>query len=187
MEINPFQSPESRSQPESSSTRERSSALFSVRVAIGLLLPAGLFNFFAFDRFVLREDMPIGLLFAVRIFDIAAILLIGIVCWFLTVPVLEGVGRFIRHFVGRRASIVAWNDALYRSLKPMGYVAVPGAILWVIWIVGFYFVQGNFFFLSVAVGIPAHLLAAALYIPLFVRWFLLARTTSAKLRDEATT
>lgn len=62
-------------------------------------------------------------------------------------------------------------DALYATFIRSAPYAVAGAILWGIWVFGFYQAKVDFMVLSVPVGILAHGLAAALYLPLIYRWY----------------
>ncbi|PQO39002.1 hypothetical protein C5Y96_03790 [Blastopirellula marina] len=97
--------------------------------------------------------------------------LIAVVCWFAFVPVLEFLSRTIRSIVARNTDPKQWDEVLYVSLKPAALLAIPGMILWIIWVTGFYFLGANFFVISYAVGIPSHILAACLYVPLLYRWY----------------
>lgn len=191
METNPFQSPVATDQAKENSVASQQLAeskrrtVISVRAAILILLLAGLFNLYAFDYFLTQNMITPRVQMGVRVFNLVGIAMITLLCWFLFVPALEVLGRFVRHFSGRHSDVAAWNDAIYRSLRPAIYLAIPGAIVWGIWVFGFYFVHFDFLTLSYAVGIPAHLLAAALYLPLIFRWYTLARSPSPEQPDGA--
>lgn len=191
METNPFQSPSATDQLKENSVASQQSpearraAEISVRAAILILLVAGLFNFYAFDHAIIGTIIPPRVHMVVRVIGLVEIATITVLSWILLVPMLEGLGRFVRHLTGRRSEVAAWNDAVYRSLQPAVYLAIPGAIVWGIWVYGFYFAHFDFLILSYAVGIPAHLLAAALYLPLIIRWYTLARTKSAQQPNGA--
>ncbi len=189
-ETNPYQSPAvtshttTSSQGDAMTIAQRRSAVVSVRIAILLLLVSGLFNYYAFDTFVIGNAMPAGFHTFLRVINLGGIFAVTALSWFLLVPGLEVLARFVRHLSGRQSTVSQWNEAIYRSLRPAAYLAIPGTILWGIWVAGFYFGQLNFTLLSLAIGVPAHLLAAGLYVPLIVRWYLLARTTSEGQHHE---
>jgi hypothetical protein len=71
-----------------------------------------------------------------------------------------------------------WLDALHKQLTWAPYLALPGAALWAIWVFGVYQLHVDFRLLSWAVGVPAHLLAACLYVPLLYAWYQLSRSPS---------
>ncbi|RCS42060.1 hypothetical protein DTL42_19720 [Bremerella cremea] len=184
MNTNPFESPVAITQVDDLGETSpqlvaaRRTAVFSVRAAILILLVAGLFNYYAFDQVVVTDVVAPRFQTTVRVTNLTGMVAITLVAWFLFVPALEVLGRMLRHLSGEKTPVAAWNESLYRSLRLAVYFAIPGAILWGIWVIGFYFVHLNFMVLSIAVGVPAHLLAAGLYLPLLFRWYLLARSKS---------
>ena len=186
MNTNPYESPATVAQaPDleevgSELAIAKRTAMRSVWAAILILLVAGLFNYYAFDQVIIAEKVAPRLQVTVRVINLTGIVTITLVAWFLLVPALETLGRWGRYLTGEKAPVAAWSEALYRSLRPAFYLAIPGAILWAIWVMGFYFVHLDFFVLSIGVGVPAHLLAAVLYLPLLVRWYLLARSRSER-------
>lgn len=181
MSTNPYQSPQAESVSLETQPPLRREALKSVRVATILLTLAGVFNFYCFC--VHGRTLYIGTPTPsmVDLTEFAAgcvgIGLIAVVCWFAFLPVLEFLSRMIHSIVARNTDPKQWDEALYASLKPAALLAIPGMILWFVWVIGFYFLGVNFFVISYAVGIPSHILAACLYVPLLFRWYKLWRSS----------
>ena len=176
MSTNPYESPAVANHTADSHLPNRRSALAAFRTAFLILLAPALFNYYAFDTHAISGGIPPILQAVYRTTNLVGIVVGSTFIWFFALPVLEAVARTIRNVVARDASTDSWDGALYVSLKPAVYLAVPGAILWVLWVVGFYFLQLDFVMISYGVGIPAHVLAACLYVPLLIRWYRLSRT-----------
>ncbi len=176
MSTNPYESPATVNRTADSHLPNRRSALAAFRTAFVILLTPALFNYYAFDTDAIGGGIPPILQAAYRTTNLVGIAVGSFLIWFFALPVLEAASRTIRNVVARDASTDRWVDALYMSLKPAAYLAVPGAILWALWVVGFYFLQLDFVMISYGVGIPAHILAACLYVPLLIRWYRLSRS-----------
>jgi hypothetical protein len=56
--------------------------------------------------------------------------------------------------------------------------ATAGAIIWLGWSVGYYLFHFDYLSISVPVAASAHLLAAAIYLRLVIRWYRLERVES---------
>ncbi|MBI1247069.1 hypothetical protein GC197_04400 [bacterium] len=178
MPTNPYQSPQADDTPVEVRLSKRQEALDSVRAAAALLTTAGLLNFGALfsPGFETYWHTPtFWIVLAVDTILLAGIGLIVAACWFLLLPTLEFLGGLIRAIIAPSVDRGEWQDAIYVSLKPARLLAIPGTILWVIWVIGLFYLNANFFVISYAVGIPAHILAACLYVPLIVRWYRLWR------------
>lgn len=176
MSTNPYQSPsELPREPD-----HRPWALWSLRIAVVLLVGAGLLNYAAFDATYLANRFPRDVAAFYRGANLIGITLVAVFCWEFLFPVLVRMGQLVRRFVAPQVDAARWDDAFYKSLKPAALLAIPGALLWCVWVVGFYHLRMDFMTLSIAVGVPAHLLAAGLYIPLIVRWFKLSREETAE-------
>ncbi len=175
MSNNPYQPPAASEPLRDRRSPKRGSALWAFRTGLLILLPPTLFNYYAFDSRSSSNGFPLDIRALYYAFSIGSLCLGAAAAWFLTLPLLEWVAWMIRSLVAGKVPASRWDDALYESLRPAAYLALPGAGLWVVWVVGFYYLALDFVILSYAVGIPAHLLAACLYIPLIIRWFRLAR------------
>ncbi|MHC2068007.1 hypothetical protein ACYFX5_11075 [Bremerella sp. T1] len=189
MSINPYQSPQVNNASITSKPPERQDALKSLRVATVLLTTASLFNIFAFyhtiaDFFIIVGTGPTYDSREITMVAVATTLLV-VACWFLLLPILEFLAQLIREILATKVDRNAWNDALYRSLKPAAFLAAPGMVLWLTWVFAFYYLRVNFFVISYAVGIPAHILGACLYVPLIVRWYRLYRATPSNPSNDA--
>ena len=149
----------------------RRSALGSLRASWMILLPAALFNHLAFDPGALMGPWtPTGGLSLLRVANLLGFITGSVAIWFWLLPLLENVALLIRRVVASRTLRPAWLEALYRSLRPAGFLALPGTVIWALWVVGFYYLKIDFVLISVMAAIPAHLLAACLYLPLLFRW-----------------
>ncbi|MBI1247079.1 hypothetical protein GC197_04450 [bacterium] len=157
-------------------------------MAIVLLTSAFLFNeqaMFGFDSRIFSLNWADHLMLAAGIAQLLlSVGVIAFVLWIQLFDVLELLASGLRLLVAKRVDADQWNNAFYVSLKPAGLLAVPGMLLWVTGVICFYYLEINFYIISYAVGIPAHLLAACLYLPLIVRWFQLWYGSSPADSDE---
>jgi hypothetical protein len=145
-----------------------------------LLVPA-VYNYWAFDTHVIATSrLPSDLAILYRTVNVLAFFVGGSLIWFLGVPLLETTARLVRIVFAHGADRTAWQETLYRSLSWTAFVAIPGAILWVIWVFAFYQKKMNFSTISWAVGIPAHVLAACLYLPLIYGWYRLSASETPR-------
>jgi hypothetical protein len=176
MSANPYQSPPNI--PSTADSPTRRSAVAAFRTAFVILLTPALFNYFAFDA-MMSAGVSARLHVLFRAANLAGFAAASVLIWFFGVPLLEAASRTIRRVFARDASRESWDGALYVSLKPMAYLAAPGAVLWAVWVVGFYFLQVEFVAISLGVGIPGHILGACLYVPLLMRWYQVSRRDSA--------
>lgn len=168
MTENPFQSPDCVDDLIAVGSDLRRRARLSFRLTVLILLGPAAYNCWAFNHYALARLTHLHEInFTLLAIGAALILFLGF-------PVLEAISRVLRFIFGQRADRADWQDALYRSLNRTVYLAIPGAVLWVIWVIGFYEMRANFYTISWAVGVPAHLLAACWYVPLLYRWFRLA-------------
>ncbi|GAA4427269.1 hypothetical protein [Bremerella cremea] len=173
---NPFQSPTPTAEPGPKGNSSRQSALVSLRLAIVMLTAAGLVNYHAYDTMAMGPHVSLfGLMIMMRVFQLVLVGLLVIGCWLLLLPTLEVIAERLRSWFAKHVDAETWNEALYRSLAPAAILALPGSILWIVWVIGFYYLKAPFLLISYAVGIPAHLLAACIYVPLLYRWYHLWR------------
>lgn len=185
MSENPYESPKCLSETTIAPTALQLQATRSFRaLAVVLLLPA-IYNYWEFDAHAVSR-VP-GLLAAnFRSANILGFVVGGALVWFFGMPILEAISRLIRVIFAGGTDRSAWQEVLYRSLNRVPYLAVGGAALWSTWVFGFYEMKGDFYSISWAVGIPAHVLAACWYVPLIHGWYRLAvSTTSGTPQNQA--
>lgn len=190
MSTNPYQSPQAEITTSEEGLPLRDAVLKSLRVATLLLTAAWLFNYFCLCFHGRTSYIGQSIPFTVTVvaFTIGSLMigLIALVCWFAVLPVLEFVNQTARRMIAPITAPEPWERAFYISLKPAAMLALPGMILWIIWVIGFYLVGVNFYVISYSIGIPAHILAACLYVPLLFRWYKLWRSTVPRADSEAT-
>ncbi len=186
MSNNPYQSPTAGQQRPMATLPNRQSSQRTFRIAILILLAPALFNYYAFDTHLIANGSIVPALQNIyRAANIAGIVLATVLIWLFGLSFLEHVSTLTRSLFARHVAIDAWNDAIYASLKPAVILAIPGAFLWGLWVIGFYYLEVDFVTISYVIGIPSHLLLACLYVPLLVRWYKLVRTES-RLEDPRT-
>ena len=95
----------------------------------------------------------------------------GLALWFGGLWLLEGVTGLAHRWCSRRDTRLSWKEALYATLQTAPILASFGALTWGFWVFAFYQLQWNFYLISIPAGILGHGLAAALYLPLFYRWY----------------
>lgn len=175
MTENPYQSSEVPSDAAKAGSSLRKRARLSFRVAAFVLLVPAVYNYWAFDAFVIASSgLPSDLANLYRTVNVVGFFVGGSLIWFLGVPILEATARLVRIVFANGTDRTAWQEALYRSLSWTAFLAIPGAALWVVWVYVFYRTNMDFYTISWAVGIPAHLLAACWYLPLIHGWYRLA-------------
>lgn len=177
---NPFESPRDSSTRILPNDVDRRNALFHLRLMLCILLIPAIYNYYAFDRQVFagaRYPTPIYAL--ERIVNIGAILVGSLLIWYFALAILEWLSRTFRHLFAGAVDRNAWTNSLYSSLQRAMYLSIAGSMLWAIWVYAFYSLDADFYVISWAVGIPAHLLAACWYIPLFVTWYKLRKAAKA--------
>lgn len=181
MNSNPFHPPQIRDARIDIVLDARQKAQRQVRAALLILLVPGLYNFICFQFFLgigQFHDPFFSLSFGL---NLLGILILADIVWFFGLSSLEGISARAHKFLARTSNPAEWLNSLYQTLDRISILAFLGAILWTIWVIGFYQLQLNFYIISVPIGIAAHLLAAALYLPLFYRWYQISRTSSHSL------
>lgn len=171
---NPYQSPRSLPDPASAESNLRKHARRSIRISMLVLMIPAIYNYIVFDARAIAGRLPDDLVVVCRAINLFGFIIGTAAIWFLGLACLELASNAIRFAFARGISPSAWQENLHRSLGLTVYLAVPCAALWAIWVFGFYEMRVNFRVISWAVGIPAHLLAACLYLPLIYRWYRLA-------------
>ena len=180
MTENPYQSPDVPSEAVNAGSSLRKRARLSFRVATLVLLIPAVYNYWEFDANVIASSrLPGDLATLYRMINVLGFIVGGPLIWFLGVPLLEAAARLIRTIFANGTDRTTWLETLYRSLSWTAFLAIPGAALWVIWVFVFYQKQVDFYTIYWAVGVPAHLLAACLYLPLIYGWYRLATSKTS--------
>ncbi|KAA5546222.1 hypothetical protein FYK55_04855 [Roseiconus nitratireducens] len=175
MQVNPYQ-PSSIDSADTEVGPERDRALASLRLAFLILLAPALMNYYAFDTYVVSAGgLPRSVEMLSRAVNLSGFVIGGVLIWQYGLSFLERISHGIRAVFAGHCRIATWDGVLYQSLESSTVLAIAGAALWFVWVVGFYFVQIDFQTISWWVGVPAHLLAAMLYVPLLYRWYSLAK------------
>lgn len=175
MSTNPYESPGIQAAIRSTSNEDRLTALRSLRIALPILVVPAIYNLicFSFPFDANRIDVPIHNVY--RTINLIGLVLIVSAIWFFGLLFLESVTGGLHSFLARKSQLEDWKTALYAIVRRFPLFAVPGAALWAIWVAAFYQLHLDFFTVSVPIGVAAHLLAAALYVPLFYRWYKMER------------
>jgi hypothetical protein len=144
-------------------------------MVFAILLAPAIFNYYAFDlQMIANSSLPSPTQTLYRATNILGFAVGSALIWFLGFPLLERVSQLIRLALASHTSLSRWLAIFYASVRSAVYLAIPGAILWAIWVVGFYYLGIGFYRISWSVGVPAHLLGALWYVPLVCRWYKLA-------------
>jgi hypothetical protein len=182
---NPYQSPQFWGETVNAEPSLRKRARRAFRVATLVLLIPAVYNYWAFDAHAIASSgLPSELASVYRTIDILGFVVGGTLIWLLGVPILEAIARLLRVLFANGTDRAAWQDILYRSLNWAAFLAIPGAALWAIWVFGFYQMKVDFYAISWAVGVPAHLLAACWYLPLIRGWYRLATSRATRLMPQ---
>lgn len=160
---------------------ERRTANRSVRIALVILLIPAIYNFicFNFPFSGNRVEPPIYSVY--RTVNSIGLVLTVAGIWFFGLKLLELLTGGIHSLVARKSTLDDWKEALYAILRRMPLFAVPGAVLWAIWVLAFYQLHLGFYTVSIPIGILSHVLAAFLYVPLIYRWYKMERTSAGQM------
>lgn len=174
MSDNPYRSPTAESS-ETGDDRLRRRAESAFRLSTCILIVPALYNYWQFDsQAIASSALPSAAMTTYRTTNLACFVVGGTLIWFFGVRLLEWLSGKLRNVVAQRADPDAWHRVLYENLARTPAFAIAGACLWAIWVYGFYVMSWNFMVISWAVGVPSHLLAACIYLPLAYRWYRLA-------------
>jgi hypothetical protein len=180
MSTNPYEPPESAATSRVPEHGERDVAKRSLRIALVLMLPSAVYNFICYNFPTDPEHIEIPIYSVYRVFNGLGFIAITTAIWWFGLLILEFLTGGFHAFFGRHSELGAWKTALYRMLHRLPPFAIVGAVLWAIWIAGFYQLDIGFYAVSVPVGIAGHLLAAGWYVPLFYRWYRIERSASPR-------
>lgn len=179
-DCNPYRSPATIDQPAPAAPLLRADALFRFRVAVTLLLIAAFANAFFRPRFLYMVTSVMLIKYRIGLLDFLFISAIGFFAMTGAFNALERLAKLLRRIFAANSDPEAWNNAIYNAFRPAIPLGLAGALLWIIWVIAFFELRINFYVISYAVGIPAHLLAACVYLPMLSGWFKAARTTAEK-------
>lgn len=172
MADNPYQSPRPDHAPVDADFGLRRRARLSFRLLALVLLVPAVYNYLAFDtRAIAPGRSPSDAATLYRAANVSALIVGFVLIWFAGLPLLEAVARMLRTVFAQNADRAAWQRVLYQSLNRALALASLGAALWMIWVFALYQIGLNFYAISWALGVPAHLLAACWYLPLIYRWY----------------
>ena len=171
MSDNPYQTPQSVAEPYPLRTNVRTLAEWRVRTALLILLVPAIYNFVCFSYTIGISQIVYPFFVISLVMNSLGFMFVVAMVWFFGLKILELFTWLAYRSMSRKANLDDWLKALYQTLDQTPIFAVLGAILWTLWVVGFYHLQVGFYAISVPLGIVAHLLAAALYLPLLYRWY----------------
>ena len=175
MSNNPYESPEVQASLLTPLDQNRLRALHSIRFALGILLVPAIYNFLCFNFSLDVSRIEVPFLGIYRTVNTIGFLVIVASIWFFGLTAFEFITGGIHAIAARKSKLDDWKESLYDILRRAPFFAVPGAVLWTIWVLAFYQIQLDFFTVSVPIGIAAHILAACLYVPLIYRWYKIER------------
>ena len=185
MDDNPFSPPSALERRTESVSSTRSSARRSIQLSLLIFLIPTIYNFVCFDIERTRSIAEINNIVTPMVSFFQIIGFIGIanafiaLC-FLTLPLCEIATLCLNRWLGQRNNLDLWKTELYASMIALPKFAIPGAILWSLWVFLFYQFGMAFTTVSISVSVAAHLLAATFYIPLFVAWFKIERSSHSQ-------
>ena len=181
MSTNPYQPPDVQSTLSSSQIDGWHIACHSLRLALLILLVPAVYNFVCFHLRYNGSRIDLSMDTVFLAINSCGFLLIAAAIWFLGVLALEFITRVLHSIFSRSSRLDDWREALYDILRRAPFFAVPGAVMWVIWVHAFYQLRLGFYAVSVPIGIVAHVIAACFYVPLIYRWYKLERTSASKI------
>jgi hypothetical protein len=170
--LNPYETPTySGPSQEKADTAGRLAARKRLRLAIIILMIPAAYNYYCFDKVAIGNANFVGAYEIVaRSINVGGIMMAACLLWFLCLPMLELMTWWKFQVVSKSDRLDDGMNALYESLKFAVYFALSGALLWMVWNVGYYDLKIDFYMISIPVGILANLLAAGIYVPLAYRW-----------------
>jgi hypothetical protein len=171
MNDNLYQTPRSVAEASYLRTNVRNEPQWRVRTALLILLVPAIYNFVCFSYAIGNSQNAYPFFVISLAMNSLGFIFVVATVWFFGLKILELITWLAYRLMSRKDNLDDWLKALHLALDQTPMFAVLGAILWIIWVVGFYHLQVGFYAISVPLGIVAHLLAAALYLPLFYSWY----------------
>lgn len=156
----------------------RKAASKQIRIALVILLFPAILNYYAFNEYYILNALSGNVrppILALLFLNLFGIFFLATTIWFLGLNFLEILSSAIYWLTRTRVPIELWMSKLHVSLKRASVAAFFGAILWFVWTIGYYFLGIGFQAISIPIGVLSHILAAVLYVPLFIRWYLIRR------------
>jgi len=154
----------------------RTQAMLSLRIAILILSVPAAYNYLAFDAHAIRSsNLPSDIQWLYRTINLFAFVVAEVLLWTFGLRVLESMAALIRTLIAKNAAPSEWQKVLHRSMRSLAFLAVPGAVLWMMWVYGLYEAGVSYLKISWIIGVPAHLLTACWYLPLIYQWYQLAK------------
>lgn len=145
----------------------RSIANRYLRGATVVLLIAGLYNYYYFDHeYISSAGYSLELKKLYRVCNLAGILALILFVWFLGLAFLEFLVSLLRSVTASQSRRKTWAPSLYNGMRRFLYCSPFGAVLWMIWVYSIYELKLDFSMMSIVIGVPAHLLAAIVYVPI---------------------
>lgn len=182
MSTNPYQSPTTEPVLVAQSL-ERLGALRNVRIALLIMLVPGIYNFITFSARMFNFVPPLSMHLSFLVVDAFWAVVAVVAIWFFGLNVFEFVAGGCCAAFANYSKLEEWKHVLYLSLHRLPLFAFFGAVVWTLWVFGFYHLGADFFAISVLAGLAGHLLGAGIYLPLFYRWYRMER--AAGLRTAA--
>jgi hypothetical protein len=180
MSTNPYESPRSDTTRRSLPNDERVAAMRRLRFALLILLVPAIYNFFCSHYpTAAGREVPMHVMY--RAINGAGCAAMVLAIWFFGLAALEFVTGGIHTVLARNSKLDAWKATLYETLRRAPGFAVGGAALWSVWCFAIYQLGIEFYTVSLPIGFAAHVLAAALYVPLFYRWYQAERFAEAEM------
>ncbi|OYP38922.1 hypothetical protein [Rhodopirellula sp. MGV] len=171
MTSNPYEAPGDDSLDQNDLSKRRHQGLMWFRGLLVVLLLPAIYNYIRFDHAILHgPGVSAGLIKTYRAVNMVLIAIGSLSLWIWGYPVIEWLSMKLKRLFGPNKDPLAWQDCLHRSARQAFRLSFPAAALWFVWVHIFYRSPENFILLSWLIGIPAHLLAACWYIPLFRSW-----------------
>jgi hypothetical protein len=177
MSLNPYESPPLLPDEAMAGIAiDRTTGLKATRTIYWILLLPALLNELAFLHSELRGNYQLG---GLEVLILLTVLGVWVAIWIVITSLvyfggfylIELLARGLRFLFAPKVSPGAWNHVLYTSLHASIKLVISGAILWAIWVIGFYVLEIDFYVISWLIGVPAHILGACFYVPLLYKWY----------------
>ena len=173
---NPYQPPKAGTAPPPV-VAGRHAALRHFRIALLILLVPAFYNFVCFNFLAGPATATLALSDFHRLVNTLGFAFGTVALWYFGLAMLEVLSVSIHAIFARESELVRWKSDLYDTLRRGPLLACLGAVLWSIWVAGFYQLGISFYVISVPIGVAAHIVAACLYLPLIYRWYQTKRAT----------
>jgi len=140
------------------------------RVILILAVPA-VVNLLLFNYFVTGQVDSRRLFLLLATLNVIGVALVIFGLLFGGFYCLELLTRLANRMFGRGERLNDWYQELFSALQQASILAVPAALLWLVWLAMYYATDVGFFWYSVPIAIASHLMAGNLYCGLFWKWY----------------